>query len=130
MIGIWGAQSNLYLYILGVATLILFGLPMVFVPMQWARALRWELPQPSDLAITFGRSLGIVISIVAIFAIRVAQIPAAKPFFFDMLIAIFAGMLLIHVYGAIRKTQPFTETGEIALWVLLGLLTLSFYPVP
>ena len=42
---------------------------------------------------------------------------------------IFVGMILLHVYGAIRKTQPITETIEIGLWVVLSLVTLCFYPI-
>jgi len=129
MIGIWAANNNIYLVIVGVATLVFFGLPVIVAPMSWARALRWELPQQRDLTNIFGRSLGIVISIIAIFAFRVTQIPAAKPFFFDLMLWTFVGMLLLHIYGAIRKTQPVTETIEIGLWVILTLLTLCFYPV-
>jgi hypothetical protein len=66
---------------------------------------------------------------MAIFAFRVTQIPAAKPFFFDLMLAIFGGMILLHVYGAISKTQPVTETLEIVMWVVLSLVTLGFYPV-
>jgi hypothetical protein len=128
MIGIWGASSNIFLYVVGVASLLFFGLPILITPMGWARALRWDLPQPRHLAMLLGRSLGLIISIIAIFAFRVTQIPAVKPFFFDLLLSVFVGMLLLHVYGAVRKVQPITETFEIILWVVLSLLTLGFYP--
>jgi hypothetical protein len=71
----------------------------------------------------------VFISIVAIFAFFVTHTPPAKPFFFDFMLWVFGGMILLHVYGAIRKTQPITETLEILLWVILGLITLCFYPL-
>jgi hypothetical protein len=128
MIGIWKSYSDAYLIIVGVVTLATFGLPLVLVPMSWARVFRWEVPQPRNLVVFLGRSLGVFISIVAIFAFKVALTPTAKPFFFDLMLWIFGGMLLLHGYGAIRKTQPITETLEILLWVVLSLITLCFYP--
>jgi hypothetical protein len=50
------------------------------------------------------------------------------PFFVDMLLWITSGSLLIHVYGAIKKAQPITETIEIIVWVLLLFAKLAFYP--
>lgn len=129
MIGIWKSYSDIYLYIAGVATLVAFGLPLVVVPLRWARAFRWEVPRQENLVVFLGRSLGIILSLFAAFAFKVVGSPAAKPFFFDMLLWLFVGMIALHAYGAIRKTQPITETFEIALWVILFLITLGFYPL-
>lgn len=128
MIGIWNQYSDMYLIIAGVAMLVAFGMPLMLVPMAWARLYHWPLPQERTLVIFLGRSLGVFITIMAIFAFRVTQIPAAKPFFFDLMLWIFVGMIVLHVYGAIRKAQPLTETLEIAMWVVLNLITLGFYP--
>jgi hypothetical protein len=119
MIGIWTSYNNVFLFVAGVAMLAAFGLPLVLVPMRWARVFRWELPQPQNLTIMLGRSLGVFICIIS----------EAKPFFFDLMLWLFAGMLVLHVYGAIRKTQPITETIEIVLWIVLGIITLCFYPI-
>ena len=128
MIGLWKSYSDAYLIIVGVVTLATFGLPLVLVPIRWARVFRWEVPQPRNLVVFLGRSLGVFISIVAIFAFKVALTPTAKPFIFDLMLWIFGGMILLHGYGAIRKTQPITETLEILLWVVLSLITVCFYP--
>ena len=37
-------------------------------------------------------------------------------------------MWLIHVYGAIRRIQPLSETLEIGLWTVLLLLNTAFFP--
>jgi hypothetical protein len=129
MIGIWQFYSDIFLYVVGIAMLVAFGIPLTIVPFRWARVFRWEVPQPENLAKFLGRSLGIFVSLLAIFAIRVTSEPAAKPFFFDLMLWTIAAMGILHVYGAIRKTQPITETIEIALWVVLFLMTLCFYPL-
>ena len=38
-------------------------------------------------------------------------------------------MVVLHIYGAIKKIQPITETLEIGLWVGLLFLSLAFYPI-
>jgi hypothetical protein len=52
----------------------------------------------------------------------------AKPFFFELMLWLLVAMIALHAYGAIKKTQPITETMEIALWIVLLLITLCFYP--
>jgi hypothetical protein len=129
MIGIWQSYSGAYLYVAGVAMLATFGIPLLVVPLRWARAFRWEVPQSENLVVFLGRSLGILISLLAVFAVKVTGSPAAKPFFFDLMLWLFVAMIALHAYGAIRKTQPITETVEILLWVALFLITLCFYPL-
>ena len=129
MIGIWNSYADIYLIVAGVAMLLFFGLPLILVPMRWARVFRWDVSQPGDLVIFLGRSVGVFISVIALYAFKVSQTPAAMPFFYELMLWTFVGMLLLHVYGAIRKTQPITETIEIGLWVILSLVTLCFYPV-
>ena len=128
MIGIWNSYADIYLIVAGVAMLLFFGLPLILVPMRWARLFRWDVSQPGDLVIFLGRSVGVFISVIALYAFKVSQTPAAMPFFYELMLWTFVGMLLLHVYGAIRKTQPITETIEIGLWVILSLVTLCFYP--
>ncbi|HSB66299.1 MAG TPA: hypothetical protein VLD65_06955 [Anaerolineales bacterium] len=129
MLGIWNAYTDIFLIVAGVAMLITFGLPLILVPMSWARVFRWEVPQSQLLASFLGRSVGVFIAIMAIFAFKAVQNPAYQPFLFDLMLWIFGGMILLHVYGAIRKIQPITESMEILLWVVLGVVTLFFYPV-
>ncbi len=128
MVGILQSYSNVYLYIAGVAMLATFGIPLLVAPLRWARALRWETPQPENLTVFLGRTVGVFLIIIAVFAFKATGSPAAKPFFFDLMLWVLASMTALHAYGAIRKTQPITETIEIILWVVLFLVTLCFYP--
>ena len=128
MIGIWHAYAGLYLSVAGASMLALFGIPLLVAPLTWARLLRWEIPPPGQLVIFLGRSLGLFICVIAAYAFRVAATPQAQPFFFEFLLWLFVGMIGLHVYGALRRAQPTTETLEIGLWVVLLLVTLAFYP--
>jgi len=129
MLGIWNAYANIFLVVAGVAMLVAFGLPLMLVPMSWARLFRWEVPQSQNLATFLGRSVGVFIGIMAVFALKSAQNPSYQPFFFDLMLWIFGAMIVLHVYGAVRKAQPITETLEIFIWVVLTLVTLAFYPL-
>jgi hypothetical protein len=129
MIGMWKAYADTFLIVAGVAMLVSFGLPLMIVPMSWARLFRWEVPQSRSLVIFLARSMGVLISILAVFAFKVTASPAAKPFFFDLMLWIFGGMLILHIYGAVRKSQPVTENLEIIVWIALSLVALAFYPV-
>jgi len=128
MIGIWQAFSGTYLVVMGVAMLAGFGIPLLVAPLKWARLLRWEIPASTQLATFLGRSLGVFLCVIAAYAIKAALMPAAQLFLFELMLWLLAAMLALHVYGALRKAQPITETIEIALWIVLILATLAFWP--
>jgi hypothetical protein len=128
MIGIWSSYADIYLIVAGIAMLAGFGLPLVLVPLRWASLFRWDVSQVSDLVIFLGRSLGVFITVIALYAFKVSQTPSAMPFYYELMLWTYVGMILLHVHGAIRKIQPITETIEIGLWIILCLVTLCFYP--
>jgi hypothetical protein len=128
MIGMWQSYAGVYLLVAGLAMLATFGIPLLLAPMTWARLMRWEIPPPGHLVTFLGRSLGLFVSVVAVCALRSAVTPPSQPFFFELLLWLFVGMIGLHVYGALKRAQPTTETIEIALWVVLLLITLAFFP--
>jgi small-conductance mechanosensitive channel len=128
MIGVWQAYAGTFLVVAGIAMLAAFGLPLLMVPLSWARLLHWEIPASSQLATFLGRSLGVFLCVFAAYAIKAALMPAAQPFVFELMLWLLVAMLALHIYGALRKAQPITETIEIALWVVLILATLAFWP--
>jgi len=129
MIGIWSKYTDIYLYVTAAMTIVTFGIPITFMPFRWAKFFGWRLPQETDLALYFGRCLGAVVLVVVGFAIYVARVPAAQGFFLSLLIALCWSMVLIHIWGAVQKVQPKSETIEIFFWALSGILPLCFYPV-
>lgn len=128
MIGIWGSHSVIFLKIVAISLLVSFCVPLILAPMKWAKVLKWKLPDHDHLAVYFGRCLGGMAAILALFGLKVTALPAILPFYFDLLIWIYLSLALVHVWGAVRKIQPITETIEIGFWILLIILTLCFYP--
>ncbi len=129
MIGIWSVYSAAYLYAIALAILILFALPLLFVPIKWARLFKWHIPEHQHLAIYFGRCLGGIATVLAAMAIMVARDRALQPVFFKLMITVFSMMTIVHVYGAWKRIQPLTETVEIIFWAGLVILTLCFAPL-
>ena len=127
MVGLYAASANTFLIVAGVFAALLGG-PMMITPMGWAKVLRWRIPEHTDLAVYFGRCLGAVVTVMAVFAFVAARTPAVQPFFFAFVLSAVAVNILVHVYGALRKIQPLTETVEIAFWVGLLFAGLLFFP--
>ena len=131
MIGLWSEQASGFLVAVSFFALVALGLPMLVVPLTWARWLRWPIPQASDgrnLSIYFGRCLGAVICVQATVVLVNADDPDIQPALFAILIGGFALMTAVHVWGAVRKIQPLSETVETLAWVGLLVLALLFLP--
>jgi hypothetical protein len=128
MIGILKAYCGIYLKLIATGTLIFFGLPMLLWPLKWAKVLGWRIPEHTDLAVYFGRCLGSVITVIGFLAFQAAEDPQIQPFYFNLIMANFVMMIFVHLYGAIKKIQPLSETLEIGYWLLLAIITLFFYP--
>ena len=129
MLGAWNTYATEYLLVVAVGTLLLFGLPLLIMPIRWAKVLGWQIPDHTDLAVYFGRCLGGVICVMGILAFTASSSPATQKFFFNLIMGNFIVMIVVHVYGAIKKIQPVSETYEIIYWVFMLILNLLFYPV-
>lgn len=117
------ALASWFLLISGIVFLVVYALPLLFVPLQWARVFRWELPERTHLAIYLGRCLGGVALAVIIFVFRAVPDPRSSRMLFD-LVALMTGILcLVHVWGAIRRIQPWTEHVEIVLYAAVAALS-------
>jgi len=128
VIAIWAEHAQTFLVVFGVVAGLVFALPIFLVPLTWGRAFRWNLPQDTDLAIYFGRCLGVLAVVLSGFALRAGFTGDGVEQMFQIMILVFVGMTLVHVVGAIQRIQPVTETIEIAFWAGLVLLGLAFYP--
>ncbi len=130
MVGIWHAYADVFLIVAGVAMLAGFGLPMLLLPINWARLFRWEMPSNKKFTIFLERSLGIFIIVMSIFAFIAGRSETVvMRFYFNLMLVTFVGMISLHIYGAIKKLQPKTETYEIAMWAVLSFVTILFYPL-
>ena len=130
-IGLWGTHSQRFLLVLMVITSLAFALPIFFMPLTWARWMKWRQPKEADghdLAVYFGRCLGVFILIVEALMLRAALTGEGLLFTYQVLLGVAAGMVIVHIWGALQRIQPFTETLEIGMYSGMGILALLFYP--
>jgi len=129
MLGIWGAHAQKYLLFLVAVTTVVFALPIFLVPLRWAEWFGWKIPQQTDLTVYFGRCLGAFILIVELLMLQAAVNGTGLILTFQVLLAVAAFMIVVHVWGALLRIQPVSETLEIGMYSGLALLTVLFYPV-
>lgn len=128
MLGHYAQYSREYITTLMILTTLFFALPIFIAPLRWARLMGWTIPEHEHLAIYFGRCLGAFILVVEATMLRSATTGTSFNYAFDVLFLVFALMFVMHVYGAIRKIQPLSETLEIGFWMILFVLNVLFYP--
>ncbi len=119
--------ASLFLWVGGIGFLIIFALPIFFVPLRWARAFRWKVPSETPLTVYFARCLGGLALALVYFVLRAAPAPASHPE--TMLHVAVASLLMtvVHVWGALRRQQPWTEDAEILLYAALSVAGFYFY---
>lgn len=127
-LGYGHAYAGVCLQWLSWGGLLLFGLPMLLVPLRWARLLGWQIPDDPNLAIYFGRTLGMVSSALAVSGLIAAQHPVLQPFYFNLTLLIFLANTGVHAWGALMRIQPPAENWEIPYWFALAVLVWVFYP--
>jgi hypothetical protein len=128
MIGIWSGHAQTFMLVFAILALVAFVVPMIFAPMLWARMLLWNIPEDTDLAVYSLRSLGSLGLVVSLVTLRAAITGEGLLFVYELFVPFFALMVLVHLYGAIKKIQPITETLEIGFWLALLVLSLCFMP--
>lgn len=128
MLGLWSAHAQQYLLWLTLITTLIFALPIFCIPLVWARLMGWVLPTHTHLTVYFGRCLGAFILILETMMLRAALSGEAIRAVFEMLLAVTVMMIIVHVYGAMRRIQPLSETLEIGFYGVLMVLTLLFWP--
>ena len=127
MIGVFGEHSSTFLRVMTVLVSF-FAIPISLAPLAWARAFRWTVDAEPDLALYFGRCLGVLALTLSAAAWIAAGNASVQPFFFGVFISVNALLCVVHVVGALQKVQPWTENAEIPFWAVLALLGLLFYP--
>jgi hypothetical protein len=128
MMGIWAPHAQAFLFAQMIVTSAAFALPIFLAPLTWARRFGWRIPEHTDLAIYFGRCLGAFILIVELLMLRAALTGTGLVFTFQVLIAVAVLMTIVHIWGALQRIQPISETLEIGMYAGLGLLAVAFYP--
>ncbi|MDX6234309.1 MAG: hypothetical protein QOH68_3406 [Nocardioidaceae bacterium] len=128
MLGLWAESAQTYLVIAGAVGGVAFAIPLFLMPLTWARAFRWNLPEDTDLALYFGRCLGALAVVVVALYLRAGLTGENLEVAFQVLILSATLMVLIHIVGAFQRVQPLTETIEIGFWLTMAVLGVLFYP--
>ena len=121
-------RSSTFLLGAGATGLLAFGVPLFLSPLRWARALRWRVPADTDLTVYLGRSLGAVAVALSTGALRAARRPEEQRTMVEVGFLTGALLAVVHVWGALLRRQPWTETAEIAFWSSMAGAALLAYP--
>jgi hypothetical protein len=124
------AASFAPVYLVGCSVLfaVAYALPLAIAPLAWARRLGWSV-RPDLLTVYLGRCLGCVMLAICVAAVRVAREPASRAVLLELLVVAFGAMIVVHLIGWLRGTQPRLETLELpgfcvltgaALWLRLA----------
>lgn len=109
--------ASWFLIIASVVFVSVIALPLLFAPLTWARWFRWKLPEGNtDLTVYLGRCLGATALAIILAVAHGIPDPQNHHLLFDLVSFTCGLMVLIHLWGWIRKTQPLSETIEIAVW--------------
>jgi hypothetical protein len=129
MIGAYAEQGRAFLLVWTILTTVAFALPMILAPLAWGRTMRFEIPAQTDLAVYYGRCLGVFALVLDAMLLRAALTGIGIVFVFQVGLAFSTLMVPVHVYGAVKRIQPMTETLEIGLWAVSAALFVLFFPV-
>ena len=129
MIGVWSGHAQGFLVVATVLSALGLSLPIFLAPLAWARRFGWTIPDHTELAVYFGRSLGALAVTINLLTLRAALTGAALVTAFEVTLVVSVLMVVVHVYGALRRVQPVSETIEIGFWAAIALLALACWPV-
>ena len=129
MIGAYAEHARTFLLVWATVTIVVFAIPMVFAPLAWARAMRFQIPAQTDLAVYSGRCLGVFALVMDAMTLRAALTGVGIVFVSEVGLAFSTLMVPVHVYGGLKGIQPMTETLETALWAVSALLFVLFFPL-
>jgi hypothetical protein len=94
-----------------------YAVPLTVAPLRWARWFRWQLSADRpELATYLGRCTGALSLTIIGFALRAVPHPEQHLEVFELIGWGCGAMTAVHVWGAIRRIQPWTEDAEIVLY--------------
>lgn len=128
-IGMWSEHAQTYLLVITLFTLVGFSLLLFFKPLVWAKLFLWKIPEEQDLTIYFGRCLGAFALVTNVMFIQAALYNTGVFFILEYFSLFCFLMIIVHIWGAVLRIQPITETLEIGLWAVFLWLNLMFIPV-
>ncbi len=109
--------ASWFLLVVTISFSCIYALPLLFMPLRWARWFRWPMPEGNTaLTVYFGRCLGGLALAAIITVARAVPDPRAHLLLFDLTYVVCGIMTAIHIWGALERTQPWTEDAEILMY--------------
>jgi hypothetical protein len=119
-------RARVFLLVAGAGVLVVFGLPILFAPYDWADTFGWDAGTHTDLTTYFARVVGAIVTALAIYALYASRAPERHRSLFTLIAGIGALMALVHVWGI--GAQPASETVEVAFYAGLAAVALWARP--
>ena len=119
-------RGRVFLFIAGLGVLVVFGLPILLAPYDWADAFGWDTQPHTDLTTYFARVAGAIVTSLAIYALYASRAPARHRSLFTLIAGIGGLMVLVHLWGI--GAQPASETIEVAFYAGFAALALWARP--
>ncbi|QDU65387.1 hypothetical protein [Engelhardtia mirabilis] len=113
------STTSWFLWIVGVAFLLGSAVPLFLVPLKWGRAFGWRLPTEQAFTVYLGRCLGGVALVLSAATFRAAPDPESHLESLEILLGSAAALLLVHVWGALRREQPWQENVELLMYATI-----------
>ena len=107
-------RARVFLLTAGIGVLVVFGLPILFAPYDWADLFGWDVGRHTDLTTYFARCTGALVTALAIYALYASRAPQRHRPLFTLVAGIGALMVLVHLRGI--GAEPASEVVEIALY--------------
>lgn len=108
-----------FLWIVGTAFFLGAAAPLVIAPARWGKAFGWKPRSDDPFATYLGRCLGGVAVALSLATFRAAPDPPAHLDTLEILLAAATALLAVHIWGAIRRSQPWQENAEILMYLAI-----------
>lgn len=102
-------RTRAFLLGAGLLFLLVFALPLLIAPYDWASWFGWDTGPRTDLGLYFGRCLGAVATAISVQALLLSRHPARSGPLFPVLCLAAVLLAAVHIVGALERAQPLVE---------------------
>lgn len=118
--------ASWFLYGLCLLVGLAIAAPLLFIPLHWARAIGWRIPDDTDLVVYLARCLGGVVMAVVFVVLGIAGRPEEHVLLFRLIALISGIVAAVHLVGALEGKQPWFETAETAGYAAIAAAAWGF----
>ncbi len=108
-----------FLWVVGILFFFGAALPLFISPLRWGKWFGWQIPEHKDFCVYLGRCLGGVAIVFSLATFRAASKPDQHIETIEMMLSGAFLLLVVHVWGALRGTQPWQENLETLMYLAI-----------